>query len=150
MMIDPMIAALVREVLSEEMARIRGDKGIATTSRLPRIEQVSIASDTELQALVKRVLSIADNPAERKCLNDGDIIFRLTNQAAGPKTTASTEQQFSSGHTEQFDRGLLSERMVDQFPAHIKTVILGKQAHTTPLARDRLRQRGISIERMTS
>ncbi len=134
---DPMIAALVREVLSEELSRIRGDKGNVPGSPSPREERVSITGDADLQALVKRVLSMADDPAQRKGLIDGDIVFRLANKSA-----------VATGQSAQFDRGLLSERLVDQLPAGTKKVLLGKHVQTTPLARDRLRQRGISIERM--
>lgn len=139
MMADPMIAALVREVLSEELIRIRAAKPASSA----REERVSISSDADLQALVKRVLSMADNPAERKGLIDGDIVFRLANQPA-----AAPRQQVVGGQCPQYDSGLLSERLVDQLPAGTTKVQLAKGVQTTPLARDRLRQRGISIERM--
>ncbi|MBL6932040.1 MAG: hypothetical protein ISR45_03760 [Rhodospirillales bacterium] len=142
-MADPMIAALVREVLSEELSRIRGEKTNAPATPSPREETVSITSDADLQALVKRVLSMAENAAERKGLLDGNIIFRLANQPSG-----GAGAQAPGGRNPQFDSGLLSERLVDQFPAGTTKVQLAKHVQTTPLARDRLRQRGISIERM--
>jgi hypothetical protein len=144
MMTDPMVASLVREVLAEELARMRGDKASAPQQSAIREERVSITSDADLQSLVKRILTMAENPAERSALEGGNIVFRLANAAA------SVQGQLNAGgggsHT--FERGLLSERLVDQLPAGIKILQLGKHAQTTPLARDRLSQRGILIERM--
>ena len=52
-----------------------------------------------------------------------------------------------SGHTEVIERGLLSERHVDRLPRETARVRLGPHVRMTPLARDRLRRRGIAIER---
>ncbi len=149
MMADPMIAALVREVLGEELARIKASKGNAAASASVKEEQVTISNDSDLQAFVRRILSMAAKPEERRDLMEGKVVFRLEAGPGGTRAMApATGTHVAGGNTERFDSGLLSERIVDQLPMQTKTLLLGKQAHTTPLARDRLRQRGISIERM--
>ena len=52
-----------------------------------------------------------------------------------------------SGPVEVIERGLLTERHVDRLPRETARVRLGPRVRMTPLARDRLRRRGIAIER---
>ena len=69
---DPMVAELIREVLAEELARLR--TGV-------REERVRIASDGDLAAFAGRILAIADDRKERAAFEKGDLVFRL--DAAG-------------------------------------------------------------------
>ena len=160
---DPAVAALIREVLAEELARLRA--GV-------REERVRIGDDADLAAFARRVLAIADDRAAREALENGEFVFRLDSGAgsaqAGPgphdtgggrvrrgregaaftASSASAESAHGgAGHTEVIDRGLLSERHVDRLPRGTARVRLGRDVKLTPLARDRLRRRGIAIER---
>lgn len=149
-MSDPVIAAIVREVLAEELARIRKEKGPGGTLR-PAEQQsreigVTIAGDADLQGLVRRVIAMTEDPVQHAQLKDGKIVFRLTG-TTGSKGSSPPPPQAGAGSTERFEHGLLTERQVDRLAPQTKTVIIGKKVRTTPLARDRLRQRGISIER---
>ena len=161
---DPAVAALIREVLAEELARLRVEV---------REERVRIAGDADLAAFARRVLAVADDRGAREALESGRLVFRLdagTGTAAGaagrhgagggrvprdgrepdaisasPPSTASTHG--SRGRTETIESGLLSERHVDRLPRGTARVRLGRGVKLTPLARDRLRRRGIAIER---
>ena len=165
---DPAVAELIREVLAEELARLRADV---------REERVRIAGDADLAAFARRVLAVADDRGAREALESGRLVFRLdtgTGTAAGaaasaagrhgagggrvprdgrepdaisasPPSTASTHG--SRGRTETIESGLLSERHVDRLPRGTARVRLGRGVKLTPLARDRLRRRGIAIER---
>lgn len=160
---DPAVAALIREVLAEELARLRPDV---------REERVRIADDADLAAFAKRVLAVADDRRAREALESGRLVFRLdagAESAAGPAgrhrpggdripggrepgavtvSPPSTESTHgSAGHTETIDSGLLSERHVDRLSRGTVRVRLGRRVRLTPLARDRLRRRGIAIER---
>ncbi len=147
-----MLATLIREVLAEELARIRSEKknagGSAPGAARVREEQVSIAGDGDLQAFVRRILSMAEKPEERRGLMAGEIVFRLAGRPGGGETGSPGCGQAAGGPLERIERGLISERQVDQLPAETSVLQLGKDVRMTPLARDRLRRRGIRIERM--
>ena len=145
---DAMLSSLIREVLAEELARIRSEKkgGPASTAARIREERVTIADDGDLQAFARRILKIADNPAERRRLEAGEVVFRLAGRPGAG--AASPVGQAAGGPAERIERGLVSERQVDRLAAGTAVLQLGKEVRMTPLARDRLRRRGIRIERM--
>jgi hypothetical protein len=152
-MAEQMIAGLIREVLAEELAKLRGEKGALPVVPL-REEQVAIANDADIAAFVQKILKLSEDPSERQKLKDGRITFRLTSGATGGATgpaaapAATGQSHRATGQSHRIERGLLSERQVDRLPRQTKSVLIGKQVRMTPLARDRLRQRGIVIERM--
>ena len=154
---DPAVAQIIREVLAEELARLRAGE---------REERVRIADDADLAAFARRVLAVADDRAAREAFENGRLVFRLDAgagaaagggigrgrsgrylavTAASPPSTASGDH--ADGGVEVIERGLLSERQVDRLPRGTARVRLGRDVRLTPLARDRLRRRGISIER---
>ena len=171
---DPAIAELIREVLAEELARLR--PGV-------REERVRVASDADLGAFAKRVLALAGDRVACEAFENGKLVFRLdagagaAGAAAGtgtaadgvrssgaggyrvrgggavasgadlPSSPVSSGSPQAMGHTEVIERGLLSERQVDRLPRGTARVRLGRNVRMTPLARDRLRRRGIAVER---
>ena len=175
---DPAVAELVREVLAEELARLRA--GV-------REERVRIADDADLAAFARQVLAMADDRAAREALESGRLVFRLDGGAGAPGTiggagvaggaggnagsggvgggrgrgvreaTVGTAGAASpppamptraaAGHTEVIERGLFSERHAERLSRDTVRVRLGREVRMTPLARDRLRRRGIAIER---
>ena len=147
---DAMLSSLIREVLAEELARIRSEKkgGSAATAARAREELVTIAGDGDLQAFARRILAMADNPAERRRLLSGELVFRLAGRADGGTGRETPGGKATGRPTERIERGLVSERQVDRLAAGTAVLQLGKEARMTPLARDRLRRRGIRIERM--
>lgn len=163
---DPAVAALVREVLAEELARLRA--GV-------REERVRIAGDADLAAFARRVLAMAGDRGARDAFESGRLVFRLDGGAGGTGRSADgagspdaargrlrdgredaaragaplSRRSASSppaSHTEVVERGLLSERHVDRLPRETARVRLGPRVRVTPLGRDRLRRRGIAIE----
>ena len=151
--VDPEIAALVREVLAEEVARLRAEKGPpAARASAVREERVRIRSDTDLRDFAARVLAMADDEEARCALAAGKIVFRLEEGgAASPGGKAESRMASGAGdtaNTETVERGLFSERQAERLPRETTRVRLGRQVRLTPLARDRLRRRGIVIERM--
>jgi hypothetical protein len=155
-MAEQMIAGLIREVLAEELAKLRSEKDALPVVPL-REEQVAIANDADIAAFIQKILKLSEDPSERQKLKDGRITFRLTAGATGPAAApaatgqshrATGQSHRATGQSHRIERGLLSERQVDRLPRQTKSVLIGKQVRMTPLARDRLRQRGIVIERM--
>lgn len=141
------IRSLVREVLAEELARFKAERGgrAAPTAALsaaggPREESVRIGSDGDLAAFVQRMLSLAGDSAARREIEAGRWVFRLeANAGADPAGDSDAVI---------FEKGLISERWIDALPPTAKYLRVGRAVHFTPLARDRARQRGLTIERM--
>ena len=144
-MADPAIAALIREVLAEELARMAREKAPAGVARPVREEHVNIATDADLQAFARKVLKHAGDPKSRDDIEHGRLVFRL---ASGANTAPRTAEPSSHGSETTIETGIISERQVDRLPKDTKKLRIMKRVRLTPLARDRLRHRGISIERM--
>ena len=170
---DSAVAELIREVLAEELARLRTGT---------REERVRIVNDADLAAFAKRMLALADDREAREALEKGALVFRLDAGAgaaggvgradsaadgarsgetrghrtrggadasgpASPSSPAATGSPEATGHTEVIEQGLLTERRVDRLPRGTARVRLGSNVRMTPLARDSLRRRRIAIER---
>ena len=163
MTVDPAVAELVREVLAEELARLR---------RETREEWVRIADDADLAAFARRVLAMGEDPGVRDAFEGGSLVFRLdagagrggakggrerAARAAGappPRAARGGGEDEGRGGSrageagvETFEGGLLSERKVSRLPRGTARLRLGRTVSITPLARDRLRRLGITIER---
>lgn len=151
--VDPEVAALVREVLAEEVARLRAEKGArAAGAGTVREERVRIRNDADLRDFAARVLAMAEEAEARRALAAGRIVFRLDGAApesgGRPASTGSGSRTAGSGTTETVEGGLFSERQAERLLPETTRVRLGRNVKMTPLARDRLRRRGIVIERV--
>ena len=151
--VDPEVAALVREVLAEEVARLRTEKDARSRSESGvREERVRIRSDADLQDFAARVLAMAGDGQTRRALAAGRIVFRLEGAApesgGRPVSPGSVSRAAESARTEVVEGGLFSERQAERLPRETTRVRFGRNVKMTPLARDRLRRRGIVIERM--
>ena len=148
------LRALVREVLSDLLpAGTAGDLaagdpvagrpglgqvGLAHSVReqVEAVETVSLRNDADLDAFVKRLLRLFENPQRRDALRAGRLRFRLA--AAGPGSVQPAHR---------VDKGAVTEAMVNQAARAGARLVLGRRAVLTPLARDRARAAGVEIER---
>ena len=151
--VDAEVVALVREVLAEEVARLKAEKGACDHRETGGCEErVRIRSDADLNAFAARVLAMAEDGGARRALTAGRIVFRLdeAEPASGSNAPRSGlgPRADASAHTEVIEQGLVSERQANRLPPETTRVRLGRNVKMTPLARDRLRRRGIVIERM--
>lgn len=101
------------------------------------VETVSLRSDTELDAFVRRLLKLFENPMRRDALRSGRLRFRLA-ASAGPGSVQPAHR---------VDKGAVTESMVRQAARDGARLVLGRRAVLTPLARDRARAAGVEIER---
>jgi hypothetical protein len=141
------LRALIREVLSDllpaEVGAERrpglGQGGLAHTVRenVEAVETVSLRTDADLDAFVKRLLRLFENPQRRDALRAGRLRFRLA-AAAGPGSVQPAHR---------VDKGAVTEAMVRQAAGAGARLVLGRRAVLTPLARDRARAAGVEIER---
>lgn len=202
------IRLLVRKVLRELMPDGVIDSAAAESPRrAPVFESVSIRTDADLEAFVRRVLAMADDPIGLAELRSGRRRFRLEhgapsspgapvsaaarqNEAPVPKpggeasggfaqegaaqsgTVASPSHREEApspvrsgassgarsehstgapGHgaagVERISNGVVSESQITAIARNHRCVVLGPAAVITPLARDRARQLGLTVER---
>ena len=83
---------------------------------------------------MRRLLRLFENPKTRADLRTGRLTFRLAG-AASP----------TGGATHQIDSGVVTERHITELAGGI--LVLGRKAVLTPLAREKARALGISIEK---
>jgi hypothetical protein len=137
-MISEAVRAIIREVLAEELQRLK-------PRAQAREERVSIASDADLAAFVGRLLDMATNDQARRDIEEKRLVFRL---AQGPASVQrAVPAAIPAVQPARIESGMVSERQIDALPAGTAQLVLGKSVRLTPLARDRVRARGIAIER---
>ena len=138
---------LVRQILSEELARM-GTPGPGVTE-----ETVVIRSSADLNAFALRLLNRAQDDRLRARMEAGNHRFILArdmpvtgsahaHQPRGPAPTAPRQAEFRCG--------LVTEREIAGLAEDTKKLTIGKSVRLTPLARDELACRGITLERKTS
>ncbi|BBY51065.1 hypothetical protein MARA_45330 [Mycolicibacterium arabiense] len=101
-----------------------------------RTETVRIGSDADLDAFVRTLLRLFENPKTRADLRNGRLDFRLAGTHRG-----------SGGSTHRIERGAVTERHVAEIADSGATLVLGPRAVLTPLARERARALGITIQK---
>jgi hypothetical protein len=127
---------LVREVLRELAPPVPVDAGEPSTQ--DGGEPVRLTTDAELDAFVRRLLTMFDNPKLRADLRTGKLRFRL----APP--TVHNGQPAARRHV---DKGAVTERQVVDAARAGVSLVLARRAVLTPLARDKARALGVVIER---
>ena len=155
-MIDSGLHSLIRDVLSEEIGKARAQGLLPAPSGaaprpLVREEMVAVRNDADLARLVARVLDLAKDARSREEIERGRWVFRLSGAGSGsaapPPVGLSTSPAAPPASTARFEKGIIGERQIEALPAGTTRLLVGKAVRFTPLAKDRLRARGIDIER---
>ncbi len=148
--------ALVREVLRDVLAEllpelVAGAAGSTTVPAMPPppvaavhrpagwqggVEQVSLASDAELQAFAQRLALLCESPHEREAIRSGARRFTL-----------SAVPSMSAAGSRRIEKGAVTERAVRSAAEAGSSIVLGPRAVLTPLARDVARTLGVKIEK---
>ncbi len=111
--------------------------GFTTRDAVRDVETVSLRTDAELDAFVRRLLHLFENPKHRADLRAGRLRFRLAPQrAAGAARPAH-----------RIEKGAVTEAAVRAAAQAGARLVLGRRAVLTPLARDRARAAGVEIEK---
>lgn len=151
------LRALVREVVRDAIGEqagltgpspaapppmINGHNGLRPVGPLnaderSRVDTVRIASDTDLDAFVRQLLRLFENPKTRADLRNGRLRFSL----AGVQ--AATAQPVSH----RIDSGAVTERQIIDIGAAGGSLVLGPKAVLTPLAREKARALGVTINK---
>ncbi|MGE2716247.1 hypothetical protein ACQI4L_19510 [Mycolicibacterium litorale] len=101
-----------------------------------RTESVRLTTDRELDAFVRNLLKLFENPKARADVKAGRLTFRL----AGAATNGRAASQ-------RIDSGAVTERHIADVAATGASLVLGPRAVLTPLAREKARALGVSIEK---
>lgn len=104
------------------------------------VELVRLDNDHDLDAFVRRLVSLFDNPRLRAELRSGKRRFRLVPSTVRP---ANPEPR------RLIERGAVTEAQVKDAARAGARLVLGRRAVLTPLARDRARSLGVPIEKET-
>ncbi|QZH62093.1 hypothetical protein K1X22_10550 [Mycolicibacterium farcinogenes] len=100
-----------------------------------RTETVQLTNDRDLDNFVRKLLRLFESPKTRADLKAGRLSFRL----AGA-TGAS-----GGGASRRIESGAVTERHIADMAGG--TLVLGRKAVLTPLAREKARSLGIRIEK---
>jgi hypothetical protein len=133
---------MVREVLQEVLPREPAGSpdgptplGASTTD----VRRVRVSDDRDLADLVVQVLNLAEDPRRAADLRNGRIRFLLADDAkTGSPTTPGPID---------VDRGAVTERLIQRAAREQRGLRIGPRAVITPLARDRARTLGVTLDR---
>ena len=152
---DASLRSMIRDVLAEEIGKAKAQGLLppqAGTAPKPKVreETVSIRSDAELAAFVARLAEILKDARSRVEVERGRWVFRMGTAAGGPGMGMQiTPSPAAPPPTSaRIDKGIVGERQIEALPAGTTRLIVGKPVCFTPLAKDRLRLRGITLERI--
>ena len=140
------VRAVLRDVLPAELLH-------GAASGPETVEHVSLRSDAELDALVRRVASLCEDPTRRAAMKDGRHGFRLAGGAPGSADRRphgrpdGAAPSYSTSGVVRVERGAVTERTVVRASAEGARLVVGAKAVLTPLARDKARVLGVEIER---
>jgi hypothetical protein len=132
--LDPKI---LRQLVSEAVREVLASQ----CSALP--ESVTIATDDDLQRFIRRIVTLMEDPATAAQLRAGTMAFQLNNDRSGGTSVRSGP--VATNKTAPLS-GIVSEKIIND-AAEGKELMLGPNAVVTPIARDRARERGISLIR---
>lgn len=136
------LRALVREVVRDAVAGVVPTAPVALEPTGPlaadektRTDTVRIATDQDLDAFTRQLLRLFENPKTRDDLRSGRLSFRL---AGNGRATPATRR---------IDSGAVTERHIAEMADSGGVLVLGRKAVLTPLAREKARTLGITIEK---
>jgi hypothetical protein len=141
------LRALVREVVRDAVAGVApavtaaappapgpAPTGPLAADEKSRTDTVRISTDSDLDGFVRHLLRLFENPKTRDDLRAGRLNFRL---AASGQASA----------TRRIDSGAVTERHLAEMAESGGVLVLGRKAVLTPLAREKARALGITIEK---
>ncbi|WP_222432382.1 hypothetical protein [Leekyejoonella antrihumi] len=103
-----------------------------------RTERVRITSDADLQQFAFHLVGLFENPKAREDIRTGRLRFQLAGGATAPA---------ASGAVERIDSGAVTERRVAAAAEAGASLLLGRRAVLTPLAREKARALGVPVEK---
>ena len=132
----------IRNVLRQELMLIQQE----FKSIKPRVEHVNINSSDELMDFVRELLDRAEERNFVDQIKEGGLRFEISEKV---KTgNLKSDPNLNVRKQASISKMLITERDIGNLKASEKTISIWKSSRLTPLARDEIRRRGISIERI--
>ncbi len=132
----------IRNVLRQELMLIQQE----LKSIKPRVEHVNINSSDELMDFVRELLNRAEERNFVDQIKEGGLRFEISEKV---KTgNLKSDPNLNVRKQASISKMLITERDIGNLKASEKTISIWKSSRLTPLARDEIRRRGISIERI--
>lgn len=140
------LRAEVRAVLRDVLPAALTARGDGTTAPVvaPGTAELALRNDADLDAFVRRLAALCEDPQQRAALREGRHGFRL---AVVDGAAAVAAEGAGGGAVLRVDRGAVTERTVAKAAAQQARLVLGRKAVLTPLARDKARTLGVDVER---
>jgi len=137
------VRAVLRDVLTPEV--LQAAAGAATA----QVEPVAVRTDADLDALVRRVAALCEDPTRRAAMADGRHGFRLAGgtPAVSNRGRSAAAPAVATSGVVRVERGAVTERMVVKAAGDGARLVVGPKAVLTPLARDKARVLGVEIEK---
>jgi hypothetical protein len=130
---------MVREVLQEVLPRDTEGPAVPAPAPGPDVRRVRVRDDHDLADVVTQVLRLAEEPAGLADLRAGRVRFALVDDEAPVGRSRAAHLDV--------DRGAVTERLVQRAAREQRSLRIGPRAVLTPLARDRARALGVTIDR---
>ncbi|MDD9822161.1 MAG: hypothetical protein OXU98_04645 [Gammaproteobacteria bacterium] len=135
---------LVREILAAELETIKRDGFVPWK----REEAVSISTDAELAAFVKRLMRMIRDGGLKADIESGRHVFTLARPGAGPaRPYQPLAPHPTPAATVALQGGIITEKEIQNLPENLKILSVDRTARFTPLANDEIRRRNIRVER---
>ncbi len=131
------VRAVLRDVLPPELGH-----DVRPAASGDGAETVSVRSNADLDAFVRRLATLCEDPAQRAALRNGSRRFALASGNAAPTPVVAP-----SAAVVRVERGAVTERRVKQAAAQGAQIVLGRKAVLTPLARDKARTLGVVVQK---
>jgi|TARA_B100001059_G_scaffold155265_1_gene154877 hypothetical protein len=133
----------IRTVLREELMLIKDE----LRGRGQMVKQVAIHSNDELMIFVRDLLDSAKEAAFVEQINEGTLRFELIDKS-NMNTEIQNNEKLEQRRQVSISKTLITERDIGNLTASEKTINIWKSSRLTPLAKDEIRRRGITIERI--
>ena len=133
----------IRTVLREELMLIKDE----LRGRGQMVKQVAIHSNDELMIFVRDLLDSAKEAAFVEQINEGTLRFELIDKS-NTNIEIHNNEKLEQRRQVSISKTLITERDIGNLNASEKTINIWKSSRLTPLAKDEIRRRGITIERI--
>ena len=133
----------IRNVLRQELMLIQQE----LKSIKPRVERVNIHSSDQLMDFVRELLDRVEERNFVDQIKEGALRFEISDKI-NKTDNLKSDPNLDIRKQATINKMLITERDIGDLKASEKTISIWKSSRLTPLARDEIRRRGISIERI--
>ncbi len=133
----------IRNVLRQELMLIQQE----FKSIKPRVEHVNIHSSDQLMDFVRELLDRAEERNFVDQIKEGALRFEISDKI-NKTDNLKRDPNLDVRKQASINKMLITERDIGDLKTSEKTISIWKSSRLTPLARDEIRRRGISIERI--